>query len=193
MATAGKNEFIDEQTAKRFFGEVRKTFEDEDTERASFRGKCGAIKQRRKSVYERAESSGIPAKILKARITQWIEDKRIAEAKARRDGAVPEDIDDRAKFQSLCEALGDFRDLPLGAAAVDAAKPDDSGMPFSGRPSHDAKGGGSEPDVRPRHIREQEAERERLRENGERVMKGIKKLDEKATVIGLPGADATEA
>jgi hypothetical protein len=176
MATAGKNEFIDEQTATRFFAEVRRTYEDEDTERASWRGKSAAIKQRRKGVYERAESSGIPTKILKARIAQWIEDKRIAEAKARREAVVPDDIDDRAKFQQLCEALGDFKDLPLGQAAVGAAAPAD------GAPADD------ESDVRPRHLREMEADRI-ARENAEKIEKGIKPLK----VVGLPGADAVEA
>jgi hypothetical protein len=176
MATAGKNEFIDQQTATRFFAEVRRTYEDEETERASWRGKSAAIKQRRKGVYERAESSGIPTKVLKARVAQWIEDKRIAEAKARREAVVPDDIDDRAKFQQLCEALGDFKDLPLGQAAVDAAAPAGGSQ------------GDDDADIRPRHLREQEADRI-ARENAEKIEKGIKPL----RVVGLPGADAVEA
>ncbi|HEY8214061.1 MAG TPA: hypothetical protein VIG36_08045 [Methylocystis sp.] len=173
MASANE---IDAKMAKLFFGEIRRTFEDEETRRASFRGDMGALKQRREDIYERAESSGVPKKLLKARIKQWIEDKRIAEAKARREAVVPDDIDDRAKFQQLCEALGDFKDLPLGQAAVDAAAPAGGSQ------------GDDDADIRPRHLREQEADRI-ARENAEKITKGIKPL----RVVGLPGADAVEA
>jgi hypothetical protein len=173
MAKAGHNS-IDPATAKRFLQEVRRTYEDEETERASFRGKCSAIKERRKQVYERAESSGIPAKLLKARITQWIEDKRIAEAKARREAAVPDDIDDRARFEQLCEALGEFKDTPLGEAAMNAAK---------------SNADDGEEDIRPAHLRRREKDRnaEAAKENVVKLEKGIKPLR------GLPGAEASEA
>jgi hypothetical protein len=167
MASANE---IDAKMAKLFFGEIRRTFEDEETRRASFRGDMGALKQRREDIYERAESSGVPKKLLKARIKQWIEDKRIAEAKARREAAVPEDADDRSLFEQLCEALGEFGETPLGAAAKEAAKSED------------------DTDVRPRHLREQEAELI-ARENAAKIEKGIKPLK----VVGLPGADAVDA
>jgi hypothetical protein len=174
---------INAEMAKRFFGEVRRTYDDEETRRASFRGDMSAIKSRRDDVYERAESAGVPKKLLKARIRQWLEDVRIKQAQDRRAAQIPEDLDDRALFDALCEALGEFKDTPLGEAAL-ASSVDRITVEIDGE----------EIDLRPDFLKNKGKDDvdDSVVANNVRNLRGIKPLKEKP-VVGLPGADAESA
>ena len=78
--------------------------------------RCKGIRDRVKDIYERASSDGVPRTALK---TLRRERELIRKINALKEGLDAEDID---LVDQVREALGPFGDLPLGAAAVEAAE-----------------------------------------------------------------------
>lgn len=167
---------IDETVAKRWFGELRRVHEDLDAQKIRNMNDCKAIRDRRPKIFEQAEAAGIPMKALKIAEKQWLEERRILEARARQQKALPEDADDLEIYEQLQRAIGAFGNTPLGAAALKKADPA-------------AKGADPE-EVRPPHLirldderRARTAEAAAVEENTERLEKGIK-----PTTKGMPGS-----
>ena len=92
-------------------------FEELEQEFASLRGKfmadAKAIRDKQKELLDDAKSQGIAKKVVKNVVKA-----RELEARAKDLRDDLED-DDRELFVDIRKALGDFADLPLGAAAVD--------------------------------------------------------------------------
>ncbi|HEY8066597.1 MAG TPA: hypothetical protein VIF40_18010 [Methylosinus sp.] len=168
MATAGQNS-IDPTTVKRFLGEAMRVYEKLDAQKIANMNECRQIRAPLKDIKKAAKNAGLPKaafnSLIKSELAKRTYDRAV-------ENATPEDDEDVEAWEQM-RAIANEGDLFDAAVKANAPTGDD------------------ETDLRPRHLRDQEAER--LRENGERVMMGIKKLDEKAAVIGLPGADATEA
>jgi len=84
------------------------------SERGIFMSKCKAIRERQRELLDDAKSQGLPKNVVKAVVRA-----RELEAKA---SAVLDGLEDDAVqvFKDIREALGDFADSPLGAAAVKA-------------------------------------------------------------------------
>jgi hypothetical protein len=179
MATAGSNGF-DPTIVQRFVKEIEKHKETLLSYQGSYMKQCRDVRDMIKKAKELAKGEGIPTKQLNALLKERDLQRKLEGI--REDFEDQEDLD---TYDQLKEALGDFGELPLGAAALDAKKQDDDA-------EVSAANDDDETDVRPRHLREKEAERV-ARENGEKIKKGIKPLGEKVVVIGLPGADAAEA
>lgn len=163
-ASAGSNGF-DPTIVQRFVKDIERHKETLLSYQGAYMKQCRDVRDLIKKSKELAKGEGIPLKQLNALLKERDLNRKIE--KLRADFEDQEDLD---TYDQLKEALGDFGDLPLGAAALDAKKGDDDA------------------DVRPRHLLEKEADRI-ARENAEKIEKGIKPL----RVVGLPGADAVEA
>lgn len=84
------------------------------SERSKFMLACKKIHEQQRELLDDAKSQGVAKKVVKT-----IVDARKLEAKAKAAFASLED-DDRSFAVDIRKALGDFADLPLGAAAVSA-------------------------------------------------------------------------
>jgi len=82
------------------------------SEKGQFMRRCAQLNEDKKSILDEAKEKGIPKAALKAVIKARDLERKVD--KARED---LED-DDAAQFDDIREALGDFADSPLGAAAV---------------------------------------------------------------------------
>jgi hypothetical protein len=166
MVTQGQNS-IDPTTVKRFLGEAMRVYEKLEAQKIANMNECREIRAPLKDIKKAAKNAGLPKDAFNALIKSELA-KRVYERAV--ENATPEDDEDKEAWEQMREIAseGDLFDAALKA--------------------HDA--GEDEPDVRPRHLREKEADRV-ARENAEKIEKGIKPLGEKQ--IGLPGADATEA
>ena len=180
-ASTGHNS-INSESAKRFFGEIIRTQEQLDEEQLAYMARCKDIRERRTELLESADNAGVPKKALKAKFKQWIEDRRIKQAEARKLAAIPDDSEDRDTFDALCAALGDFGELPLGAAALEKAASDD------------------DKDIRPGFLKDRIptatikiGDGPEIPFDGDRVAQNIKRLRSGIKAVGLPGADANEA
>jgi uncharacterized protein (UPF0335 family) len=149
---------IDPGRARHFLSQSMGVYDKLDAERISYMNRCKAIRGELPEIYDQAKDAGIPVRALKAEIKIKLEGRKIEKCRVRQEAAMPEDRSEKELFDQLVRALGDFGELPLGAAAMSRAKPGDDD---------------DEEDVRPRHL--QEAERQRA-ENA-RNLKGIGKLE----------------
>ena len=107
---------IDEGAAKRWMHEIERCDEELSSERGAYMARCKGIRDRVKDIYERASSDGVPRTALK---TLRRERELIRKINSLKEGLDAEDID---LVDQVREALGPFGDLPLGAAAVEAAE-----------------------------------------------------------------------
>jgi uncharacterized protein (UPF0335 family) len=114
---------------------IERLLDDLDSERGRYMANCRPIHEDVREVYGEAKEHGIPVKALKGLI-KW----RELEKKQAGIGADFADLDEKASYDQLVEALG-----PLGFAAAVAA----------GHRSADEQ----EQDVRPRHLQQAEHER----------------------------------
>lgn len=87
------------------------------TEKAKYMLACKAIRTEQKDLLDDAKGQGVGKGIVKA-----IHKARVLTAKAKAAMDALEDPDDRDYADEIRKALGDFADLPLGAAAVDGAE-----------------------------------------------------------------------
>lgn len=85
----------------------------------AYMAECAKISGRQKDLVDDAKSQGLKGNVLKAIVK--------ARAHERKAAAIEEALedDDARDFQDIREALGDYADLPLGAAAV--AREEDDG------------------------------------------------------------------
>lgn len=172
-AAAGSNGF-DSTIVQRFVKEIEKHKETLLSYQGSYMKQCREVRDMIKKSKELAKGEGIPTKQLNALLK---ERDLLRKLEGIREDF--EDQEDLETYDQIKEALGDFGLSPLGQAVLAAKAAEAANAPAD-----------DEADVRPRHLREKEAARE-ARENGERVMRGIRPLG--GNVVGLPGADATEA
>lgn len=156
---------INSDAAKRWLGEALRVYDELEDLKVSNMNQARIIRSRLPGIYESAKGEGLPIKALKTVLKEELIKRKIAAAEAAIEALEPDDDEDAETLEQFRAALGDFADSPLGKAAVDqkAAGDDDS-------------------DLRPRHLKEAEAQR--VEENKRRLKDGIK---------GLPGAEATEA
>lgn len=89
-------------------------------EKMTYMERCRRIREQQKELLDDAKGQGLPKNVVKA-----VAKARELERKAQ---ALMEDLEDDQQqiFKDIREALGDYADLPLGAAAVEreAAQPD---------------------------------------------------------------------
>ena len=117
---------INETDAKRWVGEIERIDEEILSIKMRNAAECKAAKDRKTTAFECADAAGVPTSALKLELKRRdLERKKAAlEADA---GADQVDLADMIR-----EALGDFAALPLGGAAVDAAKTFVDGVKASG-------------------------------------------------------------
>lgn len=164
---------IDPVVAKRWLSEALRVYGDLDAQKIENMNAARAIRGRLPDIYESAKNAGLPLKAFKLMIKQRLIEQKIADLEQDINDLTPEDDEDAETFEQFQAAIGDFGELPLGAAALDRKAGETSGN------SDDER------DVRPAFLREKDASDAEIgRANGEKVAKGIR---------GLPGADASEA
>lgn len=88
-------------------------------EKMAYMERCRRIREQQKDLLDDAKSQGLPKNVVKA----------VAKAREleRKSQALMENLEDdqRQIFKDIREALGDYADLPLGAAAVSREETDD--------------------------------------------------------------------
>ena len=107
---------VDEGAAKRWMHEIERCDEELASERGAYMARCKGIRDRIKDIYELASSDGVPRTALRTLRKERELIRKIKSLTAELDG---EDID---LVDQVRVALGPFGDLPLGAAAVEAAE-----------------------------------------------------------------------
>lgn len=101
------------QEAASFVDKFEELEDQIGTLRSDFMNKCKAVREQQKELLDDAKSQGIAKKVVKI-----IAEARRLEQKAKAKLDDLED-DDRALAVDIRKALGDYADLPLGAAAVE--------------------------------------------------------------------------
>jgi hypothetical protein len=86
------------------------------SEQGTYMQRCREIREQMASIYDQAKDAGVTKKVLKAKVSEHLLKKR---AKACRDNL---EADEQSEFDMIVEALGQLAELPLGVAAIDAAK-----------------------------------------------------------------------
>jgi len=130
--TNGSNERqgFDKSQVKSFVERIESLHADIATEMAEALNRCKAIHGDIKLVYDEAkDTAGIPKKALKRVVKARSLERKAAEVREELEG------DDQHSFDQIRLALGDLADLPLGQAALAEAGED----------------------LRPRHMRNDEA------------------------------------
>ena len=134
MTEAGSNA-IDPTTAQRFVGELDRCDEELLTLRGEYMQRCKNVRERKADWMEQAEAAGIPRSGLKVELKRRDLARKIKTLEADAGEEVVETAD------MIREALGSFADMPLGAAAVDAAGGNEAAPKAKrGRPSKKAAG-----------------------------------------------------
>lgn len=110
-----------EGKAAPYLGRVENLMKDLESKRGEYMAECKVVREDIKEIYSEAKANGVPAKALKG-LVRYRELER-KQAKIG-DGL---DIDEGSTYQQLVEALGDYGDTPLGAAALGKAPPEDDG------------------------------------------------------------------
>lgn len=101
---------------KKLVQQIESGFADLEIERGTYMQRCKAVRGRITGIFEDAKGLGIPTAELKAVIkTRRFE----AKASAAREAL---EAEEREIFDNIREALGDYAETPLGAAAVEAAE-----------------------------------------------------------------------
>jgi uncharacterized protein (UPF0335 family) len=108
---------IDPDIADNYVQRIEQLHDDIATLQAENAERCQNIREDIKEVYHDARAAGLAPKPLKALI-------KVREL-SRKAHAVRKklDLDQRAEFEQLVEALGEFAETPLGEAALSAAEP----------------------------------------------------------------------
>ena len=114
MSEAGTNA-IDPTTAQRFVGELDRCDEELLTLRGQYMQRCKTVRERKADWMEQAEAAGIPRSGLKVELKR----RALALKLKTLESDAGEEVVETADM--IREALGSFADMPLGAAAVEAA------------------------------------------------------------------------
>jgi len=137
MAASGGTNGFDSKTAKQFLSDINRLEAEMESKKGEYMAWCKRQRELINGIYDRAKDSGIPKRPLKAYVSS-------AKLIKRADALIESlDDDDQDLVECLEEALGPLKGTPLGDAAVKAA-------------SNDA-----EEDVRPRHLKQREADRKK--------------------------------
>jgi hypothetical protein len=113
MATNG----FDPDQLRGIVGKIEQCFADLLSERGAYMNRCRGIREGITAAYDDAKAAGIPKDALKKAVKTRELERKIAEHVAAMEA------DTRENYELIRAALGDFGDLPLGAAALDRAKP----------------------------------------------------------------------
>lgn len=107
----GRNRATPSEMAS-YVDEYEKMEKEKLDRKMAYMAECAKISGRQKSLVDDAKGAGLNGKVLRATVKQ-----RALERKAE---AVFDDLedDDAELLRDIREALGDYADLPLGAAAV---------------------------------------------------------------------------
>ena len=134
MTEAGSNA-IDPTTAQRFVGELDRCDEELLELRGEYMQRCKTVRERKADWMEQAEAAGIPRSGLKVELKRRDLARKIKTLEADAGEEVVETAD------MIREALGSFADMPLGAAALEAAGGNEAAPKAKrGRPSKKAAG-----------------------------------------------------
>ena len=167
---------INSTDAKRWVGEIEKLDEEILSIKMRNAAEQKAVKERKKSCFERAEAAGLPMEALKLELFRRDQDRK---RKERESDAG----EDRVELADMIRtALGDFAALPLGQAAVETAEGGVAPKPKRGRRK---KGGvelAGEDDGQPpmTGADDDDAEARRVADAEERLA-GMTTLDESVT------------
>lgn len=114
MAKRARSNAIDEELIRAVVGHIEGLLDQLDSERAGYMAKCAVLREDMADVYVDARDKGINRKALKAVIRSRVLERKKKAAVAKLD------IDELSIFEQLSDVLGDFADLPLGEAALQA-------------------------------------------------------------------------
>jgi uncharacterized protein (UPF0335 family) len=107
---------IDTKKAETFLKRIERLHADLDSMQGKYMAECKTVRQDIKEIYSEAKAAGIPKNALRG----LVEYRRLeAKQQALSDGL---DLDESAALEKMIEDLGDFGELPLGAAAIAKAK-----------------------------------------------------------------------
>lgn len=120
MADTAKSNGFDKQVLTSVVKRIEGVFAELLSERGSYMERCKEIRAGFASCYEDAKNAGIPRKELKALIKTRELERKIDE----QISALEED--EKLTFQMLEEALGDFGETPLGSAALNAKRKEET-------------------------------------------------------------------
>lgn len=166
MAASGGTNGFDPKTAKQYLSDINRLEAEMESKKGEYMAWCKRQRELINGIYDRAKDSGIPKRPLKA----YVNSAKLI----KRAGALIESLeeDDQDLVELLEKALGPLKGTPLGDAAVKAASDD------------------AEEDVRPRHLKQREADRKKERNdalnaaatdgvsgNGAERLQGLKQLN----------------
>lgn len=114
---ANNSNGYDSDQVRAIVGKIEKCFTDLLSERGAYMQRCRGIREGITAAYDDAKGAGIPKKELRVLVK-----KRELERKIE-DSVRALEADERANYQMLLDAFGDFGETPLGAATLDRAKP----------------------------------------------------------------------
>lgn len=138
MAPAQHGNGFDPERTKQCIDRIEAVLADIESIKGSAMAKCREKHDEIAEIYEEAKTAwGIPKRALKAVVKVRAAERKL---KAMREGL---EDDDQDSFDQIRHAIGDLADTPLGQAALDAAKK------------------GDDDDVRPRHLKQREADRKK--------------------------------
>lgn len=107
---------IDADIATDFVARIEDRHAELESMKGSYMRDCKGVRGEIKDIYSEAKDAGIPVKALKTGVKH-------REYQRKQDALKADlDIDTLSAFEQLQEALGGIVDLPLGKAAIDAAK-----------------------------------------------------------------------
>lgn len=111
----GRNS-IDPQMLNRYVSDIERKFDEIATLTGEHMNRCKQRRDEIKAYKKQAKKAGIPLKELNALIDQRKLERKIAELRDDMEEDQVETLD------MMIEALGEFGDSPLGAAAIDRKK-----------------------------------------------------------------------
>jgi len=142
MAESSGTNGFDPKTANQFLSDIRRLEAEMESKKGEYMAWCKRQRELINGIYDRAKDSGIPKRPLKTYVKRA---KLLERAEALIEGLEEEDQD---LFEQLEEALGDYKDTPLGQAAMKQAGAEPA----------------DEEDVRPRHLKQREKDRQAERD-----------------------------
>ena len=175
MSEHDRQNSLDKTVLARWTGEIMSIYRKLEDQKMENLRRCKIIREPLPDLYDAAKNAGLPLKAFKAHVKAEL--AKIAYEK-RLANIEPEDEDDAEAYE-LMRSIAQEGDLFDHAAKEHEAKPTKADKAKKDDPGES----GEVVDLRPRHLRQSEADRA-AEENAAKIAKGIK---------GLPGADAEHA
>lgn len=171
---------INSTDAKRWVGEIEKLDEEILSIKMRNAAEQKAVKERKKSCFERAEAAGLPMEALKLELFRRDQDRK---RKERESDAG----EDRVELADMIRtALGDFANLPLGGAAVIAAAA--APKPKRGRPKKRGVELAGEDDGQPPMTGADDDEHD-LRSDRQKEREALRKAEAEERLAGMTTLD----